>query len=167
MNHRPLARCAVFAAVNCICAWLSAGSGVVFTMQSFGICLCLQLLGGRWGTVSILLYLLLGAAGLPVFSGFRGGIGALTGPTGGFLLGFLAMGLVYWLLEAFTKKPLPGLLAGFLVLYACGTAWFGLIYGPQGGFGEILLTCVVPYLLPDGIKLALSVYLARRLKGRL
>ena len=166
MNYKSLARCAVFAAVNCICAYICVGSGVVFTMQSFGICLCLQLLGGKWGVASILLYLLLGAAGLPVFSGFRGGMGAFVGPTGGFLFGFLAMGLVYWLLEALTKKPLPGLLAGFLVLYACGTLWYGLIYGSQGGFWQILLTCVVPYLLPDGIKLTLSIYLARRLKGR-
>ena len=167
VNHRPLARCAVFAAVISICAWLSAGSGVVFTMQSFAVCLCLQLLGGKWGTASILSYLLLGAVGLPVFSGFRGGIGALLGATGGFLFGFLLMGLVYWLIEALFKRPVAGLLLGFLALYACGTLWYGLMYAPEGGWTAILLTCAVPYILPDVLKLGLSVYLARRLKGRL
>lgn len=164
MRYKAFARCGVFTAVLCICAWLSVGSGVVFTMQSFGVCLCLLMLGSKWGTVSILSYLVLGAVGLPVFSGFRGGAGALLGATGGFLFGFLFMGLIYWLVTALTKKPVLGLVLGFLALYTCGTLWFGFLYAPENGWVGILLTCVVPYLIPDGLKLALSIYLASRLR---
>ena len=118
------------------------------------------LLGGKWGTVSILLYLLLGAAGLPVFSGFRGGFGQILGITGGFLWGFLASGLVYWALARFGRAP--AMVAGLLACYGCGCLWFYFYSG--GGFGFILLRCVVPYLIPDLLKLWLADMLIRRLR---
>jgi biotin transport system substrate-specific component len=164
VKQRKWAHCGIFAAVISICAWLSFGSGVVFTMQSFAVCLCLQLLGGKWGTVSILSYLLIGAVGLPVFSGFRGGPGALLGATGGFLFGFLAMGLIYWLVQHLCKNTWLALLLGFLGLYACGILWYGLLYAPQSSWGSVFLICVAPYLLPDGLKLAASVYLAKQIR---
>lgn len=96
----------LFAALTAVCAWISLPiPPVAFTLQTFAVGLTLGILGGKWGTVSILLYLLLGAVGLPVFSGFQSGAVALPGPTGGFLWGFLAGGLVYWLLEKFGRLP--------------------------------------------------------------
>ena len=106
------------------------------------------------------IYLLLGAVGLPVFSGFRGGIGALAGVTGGFLWGFLLAALVFWALEGLGK--LPALVAGLLACYCCGCGWFYLYSG--GGLGLILLRCVVPFLIPDAVKLWLAFTLAGRLK---
>ena len=90
----------LFAALLAVCAWICIPVGdIAVTLQTFGVALALLLLGGKWGTVSIGIYLLLGMVGLPVFSGFRGGIGALAGVTGGFLWGFLASGLIFWGLE--------------------------------------------------------------------
>ena len=151
----------LFAALLAVCAWFCIPLGdTVLTLQTFGIFLCLLLLGGKWGSLSIAIYLIIGAVGLPVFSGFRGGIAQILGVTGGFLWGFLAMGLIYWLLARFGK--IPALIAGLAVCYSCGCLWFYLYSG--GGLGFILLRCVVPYLIPDAIKLWLAVTLSRRLK---
>ena len=153
--------CAIFSALLTLCAWLSIPMGTVaVTMQTFGIFLTLLLLGGKRGTLAISLYLLLGAVGLPVFSGFQGGFGALLGVTGGFLWGFLILGLLYWILEGFGK--IPALIAGLLACYGCGCLWFSVYSG--GGLGFILLQCVLPYLIPDAVKLWLAWTLAKRLK---
>ena len=80
MKIRTMAQCGLFAALMCICAWVSIPFGdTVFTLQTFCLFLMLELLGGKRGSLVCLLYLLLGIAGLPVFSGFRGGLGVLLG----------------------------------------------------------------------------------------
>ena len=91
---------ALFAVLLTVCAWISVPLPVPFTLQTFAIFAALGILGGRRGTWAVAVYLLLGAVGLPVFSGFRGGLGALLGTTGGYILGFLALALVYWLVTA-------------------------------------------------------------------
>ena len=150
----------LFAAMLAVCAWICIPLGdTVFTLQTFGIFLCLLLLGGKWGSLSIAIYLLLGAVGLPVFSGFRGGISQLLGVTGGFLWGFLVMGLAYWLLSRFGR--LPALILGLALCYGCSCLWFYAYSG--GGLGLILLRCVAPYLLPDALKLWLALSLSQRL----
>ena len=152
---------ALFAGLMAICAWISLPVGdIAFTMQTFGVCLALLTLGGKWGSVSILIYLLLGAVGLPVFSGFRGGFGILLGVTGGYLWGFLSTGLCYHCAEKWGK--LPGLILGLLACYTCGSLWF--LHYSGGGIWLILLRCVVPYLIPDGIKVYLALTLSKRLK---
>ena len=158
---RKLTRCALFAAMMALCAWIGIPLGhTVFTMQTFGVLLALGILGGKRGTVSILCYLLLGAAGLPVFSGFRGGIGAILGPTGGYLWGFLATGLVFWLLEKWSR-PLA-MIAGIIVCYACGTLWYMTYTG--GALAAVLAQTVLPYLIPDAVKLVLALRLTKRLQ---
>ena len=160
-NLRFMTLSSLFAAVLALCAWLCIPvSDIGITLQTFGIFLALNLLGGKWGTLSIGLYLLLGALGLPVFSGFRGGFGQLLGVTGGFLWGFLLSGLVYRALERFGRWP--AMAGGLLACYTCGCLWFFCYSG--GGLGLILLRCVVPYLLPDLAKLWLADHLARRLR---
>lgn len=158
---RKLTRCALFAAMMALCAWIGIPLGhTVFTMQTFGVLLALGVLGGKRGTISILCYLLLGAAGLPVFSGFRGGMGALLGPTGGYLWGFLATGLVYRTAEKW-GRPFAMVL-GLLACYGCGTVWYMTYTG--GALGLVLLQAVVPYLIPDAIKLTLALRLTKKLK---
>lgn len=143
-----------------ICSWISLPVGhMALTMQTFGVLLALGVLGGKWGSVSILVYLLLGAAGLPVFSGFRGGLGHLLGITGGYLWGFLLTGLVYWAWEK--RGRLPAMALGLAACYLCGCAWFWLYAG--GGMGLIFLQCVVPYLIPDALKLWLSLTVSKRI----
>ena len=153
--------CSLFAALIAVFAWISIPvSDVAFTLQTLGIFLAFGLLGGKRGTIAVVLYLLLGAAGMPVFSGFRGGIGVLLGVTGGFLWGFALIGPVYRLLEHLGR--LPAMIAGQLVCYLCGSLWFYLYTG--GGLWLILLRCVIPFLIPDAIKIALACILSRRLQ---
>ncbi|MBQ7415799.1 MAG: biotin transporter BioY [Oscillospiraceae bacterium] len=165
MKIRNMTRCAVLAALMAVCAWISVPLGnQAVSLQTFAVFLTLGLLGGKGGTATVLVYLLLGAAGLPVFTGFRGGIGALLGPTGGYLWGFLASCLLYWVLE----NRLPHwivMVLSLLLCYACGTAWYFFLYASGASVWAILGTCVVPYLVPDGIKLFLALTLTKRLKA--
>lgn len=150
----------LFAALTAVCAWIAIPlPGVSFTMQTFAVLLALGVLGGRWGSVSILLYLLLGIVGLPVFTGFRGGAAALLDPTGGFLWGFLACGLVYWAMEKLGR--LPAMVGGMIACYLCGSWWFSVYAGT--GLGAAAMACVVPWLVPDGIKLAMAYTMAKRI----
>lgn len=154
----------VFAALIAMCAWIAVPiPPVSFTLQTFAVLLALGVLEGRWGCACVGLYLLLGLVGLPVFSGFRGGASALIGPTGGFLWGFLAAALCYWALQRLGR--LPAMIGAQLVCYACGCLWFTLYAG--GGFGGAVLVCVVPYLLPDAVKLALAHSVSGRLRRQL
>lgn len=156
-----MTQASLFASLMAICAWISIPLPPVFvTLQTFALFLTLGILGGRWGSVSILLYLLLGIVGLPVFTGFRGGASALLDASGGFLWGFLAGALVYWLLEKTGK--LPAMIAAMVVCYGCGCWWF-TIYAGNVGFGAAMLTCVVPYLIPDAFKIGLAYTLSRRI----
>lgn len=157
-----MARASLFAAMMAICGWISIPAPPYrFTLQSFAISLCLMTLGGKWGGRSVLIYLALGAAGLPVFSGFRGGAGALMDVTGGFLWGFLAMALVYRVME--TKGKLPALILGQLSCYACGLLWFTGFTGERALLPAAAVT-VLPYLVPDALKIWLAHTAAKRLE---
>jgi len=170
MKVKSMALCGLFTAVLAICAWISVPMGdSVITLQTFGIFLTLGLLGGKRGTLAILVYLLLGAVGAPVFSGFRGGLGALLGTTGGYIFGFMLTSLIYWLITSTKDTPLTRLLAivlGLLLCYACGSYWYMSQYLSAGSvtLGLVLLNCVVPYLIPDAVKLILAWLLTGKLK---
>jgi biotin transport system substrate-specific component len=162
---------AVGAALTAVCSWISIPSTVPFTLQTFAVFCVLSLLGGKRGTVSIVIYILLGAVGMPVFAGFTGGIGILLGTTGGYIIGFIFMGLLFWLAEHFFGDALPvrivSMLAGLLVCYAFGTGWFLWVYARQSGaigIGTALSWCVLPFILPDLAKMALAVGIAGRVK---
>ena len=167
MNVRNMARCALFAALLTVCAWISVPvADVAVTLQTLGVALALWLLGGKIGTLSIFVYLLLGIVGLPVFSGFQGGAGALLGATGGYIMGFLLWALLYWLITAlFPQKTVLAMALGLLVCYGFGTVWFSQVYLQGGaGLGFVLLKCVVPYWIPDAVKLTVAWFLAKRLR---
>lgn len=170
-----LAYMALGAVLIALCSWISIPAVVPFTMQTFAVFLVLLILGGKRGTMTIVVYVLLGAVGLPVFSQFGAGIGVLLGSTGGYILGFIFMGLTYRLVTGAAGRSRSGkvrwteaaaLVLGLLVLYAFGTAWYMFMYArTQGGAGlmSVLLLCVIPFVIPDLIKLALALALARRL----
>ena len=169
-----LAYVAVCATLMAVCSWISIPATVPFTLQTFAVFCSLGLLGGRRGTAAILVYLLLGALGVPVFAGFSGGIGILFGTTGGYLLGFILMGLVYWLGERLSMDSrnirIISMILGLLLCYAFGTAWFMFVYARQTGaiaLGTALAWCVVPFLLPDLVKMALALLLSGRLRKAL
>lgn len=162
MKSRTMVRCGCCAALMTLCAWMSVTVGqMAFTMQTFGVFLTVLLLGGGSGTAACCVYLLLGALGLPVFSGFQGGIGVLLGPTGGYLFGFVLLGLCYLGFKN-SLGEFWALLLGLLICYGCGTAWFYFLYG--GSWKIVLLKCVLPYLLPDGCKLFLAMSVQKRLR---
>ena len=164
MKTRNLARCALFSALMCISAWIAVPFGAVsVTMQTFTLFFMLGLLGGKLGSAVCLVYLLLGAAGLPVFSGFQGGVGVLFGPTGGYIWGFLGAALVYWCTHRLWMKPVLSCMLGLLACYMVGTVWFAFAYSNGMGLGGILLACVVPYILPDMGKMVLALFLSRRI----
>lgn len=174
MKAKNMTRMALCVALISVCAWIALPTSVPFTMQTFAVFLTLSLLGGKNGTLCIVAYLLLGAVGAPVFSGFRGGVGALLGTTGGYMVGFVAMGLVYWAAERLCRQRVwaqaAALALGLVLLYALGTAWFMTVSVRAGGkvsLHAVLALCVWPFVVPDLLKLALAMLAARRLKRRL
>lgn len=171
INTYEITLTALFIAIITVCSWISIPLSVPFTLQTFAVFSCLLFLGGKNGVIAILGYILLGAVGVPVFSGFRGGLSALLGATGGYILGFLLTGLIYWLLTAIFKEKtviqILSLLLGLAACYAFGTAWFMYIYGQKTGpigLTAALGMCVIPFIIPDLIKLLAAFFLVKKLK---
>lgn len=171
---KMLAYIALSVSLIAVCSWISIPTAIPFTMQTFAIFAVLGLLGGKRGTLAILSYLFLGVFGLPVFSGFQGGVGVLLGSTGGYLIGFLIMGFVYWLLTKLLGTSLWvmafSMVLGLLLLYAFGSIWFLLVYTNNAGATGLLTVlgwCVFPFVLPDLLKLLLALLLIRRLSPHL
>lgn len=170
MSTRNAAYVAMMAVILCVCSWLTIPFTVPFTMQTFAVYCALLLLGGRRGLLAIGLYILLGLVGLPVFSGFRGGPGHLLGLTGGYIIGFLFTGLGYLLMESKLRGlgflPRIVLLAlDLLPCYLVGTLWFTAVsrlHGSEIGFFGALGLCVVPYILPDLVKVVLAERICAR-----
>lgn len=147
--------------------WVVIPSVIPFTLQTLGIFLAIGLLGTKGGTLAVLIYLLLGTVGLPVFAGMKGGMGVLMGPTGGYLVGFLLTAILAGLIIGDCQKPLRmalGFAAGLLLCYAFGTVWFLYGYTKGTGLWGALVTCVFPYLLPDAVKICAAVFLIRKVQ---
>ena len=168
---RQLVYIALMAVLIAACAWVTIPVGPVpFTLQTFGVFCALALLGGRDGTISVLVYLAIGALGVPVFSGFSGGIGKIVGPTGGYMLGFVAAGLIFWAGERLLGKTpavrIASMIVGNLVCYAFGTAWFTVVAPSKPGLAAALSLCVLPYVIPDLCKIGLAYAAAKLLRNR-
>ena len=167
MKVKNMALCGMCAAVLVLCAWIAFPIGdIAITLQTFAIFLCLGVLGGKLGSLVILVYLLLGATGVPVFSGFRGGLGTLLGASGGYLTGFLACGLTYWLVTSlFPKGQVLGMLIGLLVCYCIGSLWYYQFYLTSGGSGTLIVLFLqnLLFLPADLLKLFLARYLTKRI----
>ena len=164
--------CGLFAAIIAICSWISIPipPEIPFTMQTFAIFCALGILGGGAGTAAILAYILVGAVGVPVYAGFTGGLGILLGYTGGYFAGFIFSGLVYWLITKFFGNKLPvqiiAMVSGMLVCYLLGTLWYMFVCANNGspsGFVSALALCVLPYVIPDVLKISLAIVVSRRL----
>lgn len=162
---------ALCAALMAVCSWISIPAAIPFTLQTFAVFLTVLLLGGKRGVCTVLLYLLLGAVGLPVFSQFTGGIGILLGNTGGYMIGFVFSALIMWAAEALLGRKLwvqgLSMVLGLFACYAFGTAWFLWIYARTSGPVSLMTAlgwCVFPFLIPDGIKIALALAIGARLR---
>ncbi|MCC8138221.1 MAG: biotin transporter BioY [Clostridiales bacterium] len=171
MKTIDLVYIALFAALMAVCSWISIPTTVPFTLQTFGVFMAVGILGGKRGTLAVLVYILLGAVGLPVFAGFSGGIGALLGTSGGYIVGFLFSALTMWLMENTLGRSaavqIVSMVAGLIVCYAFGTVWFMAVYTSQTGavgLMTVLGWCIFPFIIPDLVKIALAFLLSNRLR---
>lgn len=168
-NIYSLAIMSLMTALTCILAPFSIPIGPVpISLTHLALYLSLYLLGWKSGTISYLMYLLLGALGLPVFSGFSGGLGKLFGPTGGYLFGtiFLAAFAGFFIQKS-THRLLHffAMSTGMLLCYTAGTIWFCQV--TQTPFYTALGLCVFPFLPADFLKIILALLFGPKLRARL
>lgn len=168
---KDIVLCSLFAALIAVCSWISIPATIPFTLQTFGVFVTVGILGGRKGLITVLLYIIMGLIGLPVFSNFTGGFAILAGNTGGYIIGFLGIAGVMWLFENLFGKNLwslaSSMVLGLLVCYAFGTAWFMVAYARSAGavgLATVLSWCVFPFIVPDLLKISLAIVLVKRLK---
>jgi biotin transport system substrate-specific component len=166
-----MAYIAIFAVIMAICSWISIPMTVPFTLQTFGVFIAVGVLGGKRGTMAVLVYILLGAVGLPVFAGFSGGIGSLLGTSGGYIIGFLFSALAMWGIEKLAgRKPVVQIISmviGLVICYVFGTIWFMVVYARNSGavgLGTVFGWCVIPFIIPDLIKIALAFIVSRNVR---
>lgn len=159
------------AALIAICSWIPIPLTVPITLQTMGVCLAASLLGWKRGTIATLVYILLGAIGVPVFAGFTGGFAILMGSTGGYIIGFIFTALIVgFVSDKFNGKLVPlviSMVIGILVCYVFGTAWFAIVYArtnAPASLMTILGWCVFPFLIPDAVKIMIAAIVTNRVK---
>ena len=172
LNVKQLALTGLMTAVLCILGPIALNipiSPVPISLGFLGIYFICSVLGMKLGTLSVIVYILLGLAGLPVFTNFTGGPGKLFGPTGGYIIGYIFMALICGF---FVDKSggrllliLVGMALGSMVGYLFGTLW--LAYQQSIGFVQALFLGVVPYLPFDAAKLIVGAVIGSKLRSRL
>lgn len=159
-----------FTALIAVCSQIYIPTAIPFTLQTMAVFITGGVLGFKRGTLSIIIYLLLGIIGVPVFSEFSSGLGVLFGMTGGYIIGFVFISFIVGLMcDKFGKKVwvlVVSMLIGLAVCYAFGTVWFMTVYTrtvePIDIMGALSL-CVFPYLLFDFAKIAVATVVVNRL----
>lgn len=162
-----LVLCGLFAALTAICSFINIPLGftpIPVNLGTLAVFLTGGILGKKYGTISMTVYVLLGAVGVPVFSGFRGGLGVLAGPTGGYIIGYVAAAFVIGLL--IDKLPnWLSMLIGLTICYILGTAWFMISTGTA--LWASLVSCVFPFLIGDALKIFVAALLVKKLRPML
>ncbi len=171
-----LTLCGLFAAIMAVCSIITVPLGftpVPINLGTLGVFLAGGILGRKYGTISIAVYVILGAVGIPIFAGFKGGLGVLAGPTGGYIIGYILAAFVVGLIVDFFLKDDFGIgkqylicviamVAGLFVCYLLGTIWF--IVSTGTGVWASLVACVFPFLPGDALKIVAATLLVRRLR---
>ena len=173
LTVKDMSLTAMFAVLMAVCSWISIPTAVPFTLQTFAVFCAVSMLGGKRGFFAILVYMLLGAVGIPVFSGFKSGLGVLLGATGGYLVGFLIIPLLCLLTEKLISEnvivQIITMIVGLALCYAFVTAWFIKVYTDTKGdmtIANALKFCVFPFVIWDLAKLALAVAMSAAVKKR-
>ena len=169
ITTQQMALVAIMTALTCILAPFSLPIGPVpISLTNLVIYFSLYLLGWKFGTLSYVIYLLIGLVGVPVFSGFTAGPAKLFGPTGGYLIGFIPMAIIAGIvIDKYTEKWLLCLLAmiiGTIVCYALGTTW--LAYEAKMDMMAALWAGVIPFIPGDLIKMALAILIAPKIRAQ-
>ncbi len=174
MSTKDIALTGMFAVLIAVCSWVSVPTAVPFTLQTFAVFCALGMLGGKRGSFAVIVYMMLGAVGLPVFANFKGGIGVLLGPTGGYILGFLLMAGLYWLAEKLFGDHIIikviSMTVGLALCYFFGTVWFVRVFSASNGemtLYKALQMCVIPFVVWDIIKMALALALTATVRKRI
>ena len=167
LQAKQLAVCALFAALTAVCSQIQIPlPAIPINLALFAVHLCAALLAPRYAALSMAAYILLGAVGVPVFAGFKGGIGVLFDKTGGYIIGYLLSALLTsWLIHRGERSFLRSCLAmvaGVVVCYVFGTVWFMVL--TKTPLWTSLTWCVLPFLPGDVVKILLAAFLARRLE---
>ena len=158
------------AAILVLSSWITIPIYIGITLQTLALFVISYVMKPKVSLLTVLSYIFLGVCGIPVFSGFGSGISAVLGPGGGFILGFL---LVPILIAPFRNLARNNILYLFLpmlvslaILYVCGTAWYAYVYGTADGisFFAAVSVCVIPFILPDIIKILLAAVIIKRLQ---
>lgn len=166
-----LAYIGLFVALMAVCSWISIATpwDISFTLQTFAVFCAVAMLGIGRGTTAVIIYILLGLIGVPVFAGFSFGVSALLGSTGGYIIGFIFSALITGgILKVFGKKlwvMIIAMVLGLIACYAFGTVWFIIVYTrkvAQIGLVTALGWCVFPYIIPDLCKIAVAILIAKR-----
>lgn len=170
MTIKKITGIGLMTAFLCIVApWAIHIGPVPITLATFGIYLVSSLLDAKYATMSVLIYLMLGAVGVPVFSGFSGGIQRIVGLTGGYLLGYIPCALVISLIISKAKRRFVwyfvAMFAGTVILYSVGTLWY--MWQTGNSLVAVIGLCVVPFLPGDVIKLVVASLLGYELNKRL
>ena len=170
ISVKQMSLAAIMTAVTCILSPISLNIGPVpISLGTFAVSLSVCILGRNLGMLSYLLYLLLGFIGLPVFSNYGAGVEKLLGPTGGYLIGMIFLAFIGgFSVEKFSKSPIKqylGLMLGIAFCYLLGTLWLGKVLSMD--FGKALSVGVIPFILPDAIKVLLALVLGKKIRGRL
>lgn len=165
-DARCLTYTAIFTALTCVLSQFNIPmpAGVPMTLQTLIIPIAGIILGAKWGTVSTLIYLLLGAIGIPVFAGGTAGIGVLFGMTGGFLVSFPLLPFTAGLFSRKNNKAATaiGLILGAVLNYAVGTIWF--VVAAPSTFSAAFTACVLPFIPTAIIKIIAAEILGLYLK---
>jgi len=170
INTHQLTLIGLIAAVTCILGPLSLPIGIVpISLTNLAIYFAIYALGGKRGTLSYIVYLFIGLVGLPVFSGFSGGVPKLFGPTGGYLIGFVFMAFISGIfIDKFSNKIYMcflGMVLGTIVTYIFGTAW--LAYEAHMPFNKALAVGVLPFIPGDIVKITIASLIGPQIKKRL
>ena len=167
---RFLTTTALFAALLCVTAPFSISIGPIpVSLATFTVYVAALVCGWKGGCLAVAAYLVLGAVGLPVFSGFMGGFERLVGPTGGYLIGYIPCAITVGLFSDMAKKhrvlwDIIGMILGTVLLYTLGTAWFMFVSGNTLSYS--LAACVLPFIAGDSIKMAAAALVSEVVRTR-
>ena len=164
---RDMLYTALFSAALCVAAPLSINIGPIpLSIGTLLIYLASATLDTKKGLMSVILYIMLGAMGLPVFSGFQGGMHKIIGPTGGFIIGYIPLAFITGVFAEISKGKVIVLIVGMVIatviLYTCGVLWFMLQSGTSSS--TAIMICVTPFLIGDTIKITISAMITPKFK---